>query len=156
MLHEFTLPNETIQVCPVESGGAAFALPEAAVIGVMPLDDNAVTEMVDGVLAMAMDDRYRPLVSLGDALCLPGDPAAEQQVVVIRIGAQLFGLLVERAGAADTAVIHPTFEPASGFAMFSNVVRLADGRDVPVLNPARLALSAKRVEPTATDLRLAA
>lgn len=154
MFNEFTVPNETLQVCPVACADAVFALPERDVIGVLPLDDQNALEQIAGVLAMNMDDRYRPLVSLRQTLCQPGHPT-ENVVVVLRVGAQLFGLLVDQALAPVRAAVHPTLEPASTLATFSHIVRLNDGRDAPVLNPANLALSAQHPEP-APVRRLAA
>jgi len=154
MLDDFTLPHETIRVLPIESAGAAFALPERDVIGVLALGEDGALEQIGGVLAMQMDDRLRPLVSLREALC-QRSTATEQFVVVLRIQAQLFGLLVDQASAATDAVIHPTGELAPALATFTHVVRLDDGRDLPVLNPATLALTAQRREPVPA-LRLAA
>jgi chemotaxis protein histidine kinase CheA len=157
MINEYT-PSKTLSVRPVESCGARFALPEHDVIGVLPLDGEFRLERVGDLLTMVMDDRRRPLVSLREQLCLDAHAArgAEDQVVVIRIGPQLFGLLVERVGAPTTATIHPTLDRPSPFAMFSDLVQLADGSDVPVLNPNRLAFHSPQVVPLSRTLRLAA
>ncbi|MEJ0071243.1 MAG: chemotaxis protein CheW [Pseudomonadota bacterium] len=87
---------------PASSRVAARPSPcrSASVIGVLVLADHPenVIERVGGVSAMYMDDRFRPLVSLKQALCLdtPADhSAAEDRVVVLRLNGQLFGLLVE-------------------------------------------------------------
>ena len=152
MLNEFC-PNQTLAVRPVETRGARFALPERDVIGVLPLDADARVEEVGGVLSLVMDERTRPVLSLGDQMCLgrPRPGAAETQVVILRIASQLFGVLVEHAGEPCQATIHPTAERAPVFAVFSNVVRLTDGDDVPVLNPSRLAFSV----PTSAQPKLA-
>ncbi|MBI3516447.1 MAG: HAMP domain-containing protein [Proteobacteria bacterium] len=156
MFNEFC-PSKTLLVRPVESCGARFALPEQDVIGVLPLDAECCVEYAGDMLTMVMDDRRRPLVSLREQLCL--DPsaanAAEAVVVVIRIGPQLFGLLVERAAAPSSGTVHPTVDSATPFATFSDVVQLADGTDVPVLNPNRLAFYTPQVAPL-RHLRLAA
>src|SRR5579863_7971073 len=133
MLAQFTLPHETLQVCPVECAGTVYALPERDVIGVLPPEDDHALAQIGDVLAMHMDDRYRPLISLRKTLCQPSH-STESVVVVLRIGAQLFGLLVDRARQPSRAVVPPTLEPASALATFSHIVRLEDGTDVPVLN----------------------
>jgi chemotaxis protein histidine kinase CheA len=124
---------------------------------VLPLDDAAL-ERSGGMLFMHMDDRFRPLVGLRATLCLPPASSrdeAEGSVVILRLEKQLFGLLVEHAGEPTGALVHPTVDPAPAFATFSAIVQLSDGRDVPVLNPIRLALSLQPVEPV-VERRLAA
>jgi len=154
MFAQFTLPHETLQVCPVECAGAVYALPEDDVVGVLTLDKDCTLEELGGVLSTWMDDRHRPLISLREALCQPAHPT-ENVVVVLRIGTQLFGLLVDQAHQPSRAVVHPTLEPVMALATFCHIVRLEDGTDVPVLNTIGLALSAQHPEP-ALALRLAA
>jgi len=154
MLNEYS-PSTPLLVRPVESAGDVFGLPERDVIGVLPIDEDCAIERAGGVLVMPMDDnRLRPLVSLGQALGRPST-AAERFVVVLRIGAQLFGLLVDRAFEPTNSTIYPDVRSALAFATCIHIVRLADGRDVPVLNPVSLAFTAQRPEPT-RELRLAA
>jgi hypothetical protein len=135
MPDNFPYFREALHVCPVESDGACFALPERDVIAVLPLDDDTL-ERVCGLLAMGMDERYRPLISLRTALCQPAGPAGT--VVVLRIGDRLFGLLVDRAFAPVHAGVLPTLCAAPARATFSRIVRLDDGSDLAVLNPASL------------------
>jgi len=153
MLNEYS-PSTPLLVRPVESAGDVFGLPECDVIGVLPVDGCAI-ERAGGVLAMPMDDdRLRPLVSLRQALGRPSS-AAERFVVVLWVGAQLYGLLVDRAFEPTNSTIYPDVRSALAFATCIHIVRLADGRDVPVLNPVSLAFTAQRPEPT-RELRLAA
>ena len=159
MFHEFCeLPLETLQVRPVVSCGNEFALPEDAVMGVLPLGGKAPAQYVGGLLVMAIDNRLRPLVSLRETLCLDtasSDESGEQVVVVVRIASQLFGLLVEQVGTPERAIVHPTVDAGPPFALLSHVVRLDDGRDVAVLNPNSLAFTVRPAIP-APALRLAA
>jgi len=150
MSDSFEYFRETLAVCPVESAGACVALPERDVIAVLPLDDDALDEIC-GILAVGLDDRERALISLRTALCQPAGPA--QTVVVLRIGHQLFGLLVDQAFDPIYARVHPTVTAAPEQATFCAIVRLEDGRDVPLLNPDSLLES---VQPKAPGGRLAA
>jgi chemotaxis protein histidine kinase CheA len=154
MLNEFC-PNQTLAVRPVETRGARFALPERDVIGVLPLDAATRLEAIGGVLTLMMDERARPVISLGDQLCLKHPGADETEVVIVRVGPQLFGVLVAQVGEPCRATVHPTRERAPVFAVFSDVVRLSDGDDVPVLNPNRLAFSVPTGAPS-DNLALAA
>lgn len=154
MFHQFTPGHESLDVCPIESAGTRFALRERDVIGVLTLDKDCTLEELGGVLSTWMDDRHRPLVSLRAALCQPMHPN-ENVVVMLQIGTQLFGLLVDQAFEPTRAVVHPTMDPSSPLATFTHMVRLDDGSDVPVLNTTSLALSARH-DAGAPALRLAA
>jgi len=154
MLHEFTSDHETLEVCPIESAGTRFALPERDVIGVLTLDEDCTLEELGGVLSMQMDDRHRPLVSLREALCQPTHPS-ETVVVVLRVGTQLFGLLVDQAFPPTRAIVHPTMDASPAFSTFSHIVQLDDGSDVAVLATTSLAMSARRGHASAA-LNLAA
>jgi chemotaxis protein histidine kinase CheA len=152
MLHEFTSDHETLEVCPIESAGTRFALLERDVIGVLTLGDDCALEQIGGVLSMQMDDRQRPLVSLREALCQPPHPS-ETVVVVLRVGAQLFGLLVDQALPPTRAIVHPTMDASPAFSTFTHIVRLDDGSDVAVLATTSLALSPRRGDaPAALNL----
>jgi chemotaxis protein histidine kinase CheA len=146
MAHTPPLPRETLEVCVVESAGDQYAVPEHNVIGVLTPDDDAALRDVCGLLALEMDERYRPLISLRSALCLP-PASAENVVVVLRIGAQLFGLLVDKASEPTRVEIHPTMTDAPALATFSHLTQRADGTVLPVLNPTSLAVWARHPEP---------
>jgi chemotaxis protein histidine kinase CheA len=149
----FRLPHETLDVCPVESGGVCYALPERDVMGVLTLDDDGALEEIGGLLAVSVDGLRRPLISLRASLC---QPAGEENVlVVLRIGGLLFGLLVDQAFEPAGAATHPTLGPAPALPTFSHIVRLEDGRDIPMLNPASLAQWAQPLDGIRA-LRLAA
>jgi chemotaxis protein histidine kinase CheA len=151
MIADVNAPAESVEIRPIGTDGALFALLEDDVIGVLPLDAGAQLERVDGALAMAMDDRLRPLLSLRDQVCRPraGAAAVEAQVVIVRIGAELLGLLVEWAGTPTHAVARATAVTDAAPALFSHVALQGGGRDLPVLNPLRLARSVASLRPRA-------
>jgi chemotaxis protein histidine kinase CheA len=132
----------TIQIRVVESCGMAIALPAADVIDVQPLTATPeMLEQIGDLSVMHLDGRTRPVVSLQRALCLepPADRAApENQIVVLQVGTQRFGLLAERAHAPEQVEILPTTCPAHHLAVFSMMVQRGDEIAF-VLNPLRLA-----------------
>jgi chemotaxis protein histidine kinase CheA len=160
MWNEFCGPAKMIEVRVVESCGMAVALPECDVIGVLPLADcpeNTIAHF-NGVSAMHMDDRFRPLISLKQALCVetPTDhPRREDQVVVLRLNGQLFGLLVEQVREPEQAMVLPTVTPARTLAVFRHLLQMADGGILFALNTVWLALSIEAPQ-TQPALRLAA
>jgi chemotaxis protein histidine kinase CheA len=157
MWNEFCGPAEMTEVHVVESCGMAVALPESSVIGVLSLDDYVI-ERVGGVTVMAMDDRLRPVISLRQALCVEtpaGHRRSEDQVVVLRLEGQLFGLLVEQMREPEHAMVLPTVTPARSLAVFRQLLQMADGGILFELNPLWLALSIE-VQPTRQEIRLAA
>jgi len=155
MLYQSMLGGEMLEICPVESAGTRFALPERDVIDVLTLDDDRTIEQISGVLSMTMaGGRHRPLIRLRDVLCQPSAPAGNA-VVMLRVGAQLFGLLVDQASEPCRAVVLPMVDAAPALSTFTQLVRLDDGSDVAVLGIANLALSIRRGD-TPAGLNLAA
>jgi two-component system chemotaxis sensor kinase CheA len=138
-------PIETIEIRVVESCGMAVALPARDVVAVVPLDGaQPPLERVGDLLVMRLGDRSRPILSLGQALCLEpstADPAQEDIVVVVQVETQSFGLRVEAVSEPRAAIVLPTEKSAHGLAVFSNLVQ-HDNEVLFVLNPVRLALSA--------------
>lgn len=133
----------TSDICVVESGDSAFALLERDLVCILPLNAGAKHPLgrSGDIPTMMIDGRPRPLVSLCEALCLePG--GAEQVVVVLRIGEQLFGLTVERVRAIELAVILPTLDPPYPTAMFAHLVEAPGAGLLSVLKPTRLAMCA--------------
>jgi chemotaxis protein histidine kinase CheA len=145
MWNEFCDPAKTTEIRVVESCGMAVALPEDSVIGILPVDapEHAI-EHSGGLAMMYMDDRFRPLVSLHQTLCIEvpaGHTPREDAVVVLRMGAQLFGLLVERAREPERAMVLPTVTPAPALSVFTEMLQMADGGILFTLNPTWLALT---------------
>jgi len=154
MWNEFCGPAEMTEVRVVESCGMAVALPEHNVIGVLtPADEPAhKIERIDGIPAMHMDERLRPLVSLKQALSIAtpaGDTRDEGKVVVLRLAGQLFGLLVEAVREPERAMVLPTVTPQHSLAVFSQLLQMADGGILFALNPIWLALSIEAPKPAA-------
>jgi chemotaxis protein histidine kinase CheA len=142
-----TLVPRTTDVCVVESGGHTAAVLDRDIVGLLPLVVGTTPRPagLDGVRTMVMDGRPRPLVSLRAALCLPKG-RAEEVVVVLRLGDQLFGLTVERVRAVEQAVVLPTLDPPYPLAMFAHLVQADPIGALSILNPARLALCAGQAE----------
>ena len=140
-MRDETLPNTTLSVRTVESGGARFAVPEDSIIAILKLsDDDEATPEDREVLVDLVDDLLLPLISLGAHLRL-GRDGTENQVVVLCRQDEVFGLLVERTGAPAPATIQAAADAAAPtYAVFRDVARLEDGTAVPVLNPDCLAL----------------
>lgn len=154
MWNELSGPAEMTEIRVVESCGMAVALPEHSVIGVLPLADDPehAVERIGGIPTMHMDERRRPLISLKQALCIetPTDHGdGEGTVVVLRLGNQLFGLLVEAVREPELAMVLPTVTPARSLAVFSQLLQMADGGILFALNPVWLALSIELPRPAA-------
>jgi chemotaxis protein histidine kinase CheA len=153
MWNEFCGAAEMAEIRIVESCGMGVALPEHNVIGVLPLTDHPdhTVERIDGIPAMYMDKRLRPLVSLKQALRIQtpaGHQRGEDIVVVLRLDGQLFGLLVEAVREPELAMVLPTLTPQRSLAVFSQLLQTADGAILFALNPIWLALSIELPRPS--------
>lgn len=130
-LSDFPLSVRTIATC-----GARFAVPEGSIIAILKLvgdgesvdDREALRDMVDQLVL--------PIFSLGEQLCLPGTEA-ENQVVVVCIDNDMFGLLVETTDAPARATLEFPRDAAPATRVMA---RLPDGSAVPVLDPDSLTL----------------
>jgi hypothetical protein len=104
---------------------------------------------IGGVMTMRLDGRARPVISLQRTLFVQppaGGTAREDQVVVLQVGEQLFGLLAERVGIPERVELLPTLRPVEPLSVFTALVRR--GAEVAfVLSPTRLGMSADGVMP---------
>lgn len=142
-------PGETITIRMVESCGTAVAVPAADIVKVLTLSGPDQVALIGGVMTMRLDGRARPVISLQDTLFVrppAGAAAREDQVVVLEIGEQLFGLVAERVGIPERVEVLPTLRPVEPLSVFTALVRR--GTEVAfVLSPTRLGLSADAMLP---------
>jgi hypothetical protein len=133
------LSDFPLSVRTIETGGARFAVPEDSIIAVLKLvgDDEVVDDRA--ALRGMVDRLLMPIFSLGEQLCLP-DTEAENQVVVLRIDDDLFGLLVESADAPAHASLETSRDVSPIYGANRMIARMPDGSAVPILDPDSLTL----------------
>lgn len=149
-------------------GGQEFALPIGAVQEIVPLPDNIATlPHADSVAlgSIAVRDVLLPLLSLRALLALPQkDQSARARIVVVRIGAQRIGLVVDtmrgviRVAESQIDAVPPVLARGGAEARIQAICRLEHGeRLVSVLAPEHLIrddITARLLETASTEDRI--
>lgn len=132
----------TLAIMPtlmVKLGEQPFALPLGSVSEIFDLDDSR-TNIVDGQLVVMVRERALPLFYLREWLVgdSGSDPETVSHVVVVHVGSQKVGFVVEQLVGQEEVVIKPLGAFLQGLAGFAGATITGDGRialilDVPSL-----------------------
>ncbi len=133
----------TLAIMPtlmVKLGDQPFALPLGSVSEIFDLNTER-TSIVDGQLVVMVRDRALPLFYLREWLVNGGSPSQEEtinHVVVVHVGSQRVGFVVEQLVGQEEVVIKPLGAFLQGLAGFAGATITGDGRialilDVPSL-----------------------
>jgi len=133
----------TLAIMPtlmVNIGGQPFALPLGSVSEIFDLDERH-TSVVDGQLVVMVRERALPLFFLREWLVNESsqqDAEVVRHVVVVHVGSQKVGFVVEQLVGQEEVVIKPLGAFLQGLAGFAGATITGDGRialilDVPSL-----------------------
>jgi len=133
----------TLAIMPtlmVKLGEQPFALPLGSVSEIFDLDEGH-TNTVDGQLVIMVRDKALPLFFLRNWLVTGGgepSPDTVRHVVVVHVGSQKVGFVVEQLVGQEEVVIKPLGAFLQGLAGFAGATITGDGRialilDVPSL-----------------------
>lgn len=144
----------TLAIVPaliVRAAEERFALPQSAVVElvrVQPGTDHAVTWFND-VPVLCLRDKLLPIVALGSLLGLAGEADVRQKdqwtdalIVVLRVGAETFGVVVDAVSHTEEIVVKPMSSALRQVPMVSGCTILGDGRVIMIVDPAGLAQGA--------------
>lgn len=138
----------TLAIAPaliVTAGTHRFALPQQSVIEAIGLGEGSShkVERVQGSLVLRLRDKVIPLINAQDILHLDEDPSAlpteDQLAVVMRVGTQGFGLIVDNVTDVQEIVVKPLGASLAHLIVFSGHTILGDGSVVLILDPAGIA-----------------
>lgn len=124
----------------VESGTERFAIPQIGVVELVRLGNRAQgengprIEHIKDAPVLRLRDRLLPLVGLNRLLALEGDSVEEGFVVVSQVGAQLFGLIVDRVFDTEEIVVKPVAPILRHLTLFSGNTILGDGSVIMILD----------------------
>ncbi len=123
----------------VECVNDRFAIPQINVIELVHTAANSEhrVERLKGVPVLRLRDKILPLVSLRKMLGLGGETAesGESFVVVTQVGAQSFGILVDRVFDTEEIVVKPVSPLLRDLSVYSGNTILGDGGVVMILDP---------------------
>jgi two-component system chemotaxis sensor kinase CheA len=137
----------------VEVAGMRFAIPQLAVGELVRTGGagDARVERVGDAAVLRLRDRLLPLLPLASLLGLEPPGAAPEGgfVVVVRLGAAAFGLVVDRVHDTEEIVVKPVAPILRHVAAFAGTTILGDGGVVMILDPDGIARQGGLAEPAA-------
>ena len=125
----------------VAVGGERFAMPQISVVELVraaPTSEHRI-ETLNQTPVLRLRDRLLPLISLSHVLKLNGgkpiDVAAENFVIVVQVGTQNFGVIVDKVFDTEEIVVKPVTPILREINVFSGNTILGDGSVVMILDP---------------------
>jgi two-component system chemotaxis sensor kinase CheA len=128
----------------VEVAGTRFAIPQFSVVELVRTGAAAghAVEMVNDTAVLRLRDKLLPLLDFGALLGLKEKDAGPARVkdmsltaVVIQVGANYFGLLVDKVFRTEEIVVKPMSSVLRHVAMFSGNTILGDGSVIMIIDP---------------------
>ncbi|MNX53732.1 Chemotaxis protein CheA [compost metagenome] len=130
----------------VECCGERFAMPQASIIELVSANGTAGRriEQINGAEVLRLRDRLLPLVSLQALLGLepPEGPRGEACIVVARVGAFTFGVIVDRVFDTEEIVVKPVASILRHLKLYSGATILGDGAVIMILDFKGMAVEA--------------
>lgn len=133
----------------VESCGQRFAIPQLSVVELVRTHENADhrIEMINDTPVLRLRNKLLPLITLGKLLNL--EVAGEEEkdddenlfVVVIQVGPQCFGIVVDSVFDTEEIVVKPMSAMLRDVALFSGNTILGDGSVIMIIDPNGIAQS---------------
>jgi len=123
----------------VEAAGERFALPQACVmelVRVRPGGEHRI-EYIKAAPILRLRNRLLPLIHLRSLLRLGEDSARQSEsgfVIVTRVGAEMFGIVVDSVFHAEDIVVKPLASMLRHIPAFSGATILGDGAAIMILN----------------------
>lgn len=126
----------------VGAGGQRFALPQLAVVELVRAGDkDHPIETINKAQVFRLRDRLLPLVDLSENLGLDttSRDGPTRFVVVVQVGAQPFGVIVDEVFDTEEIVVKPLASMLRGHEVFSGATILGDGAVIMILDQNALA-----------------
>jgi two-component system chemotaxis sensor kinase CheA len=123
----------------VEAGGERFAIPQLSVVELVRVHAKSEhrIERIKDAAVLRLRNKLLPLVRLSSLLKLDGDKAIPDKgfIVVIHVGAQRFGVVVDGVFHTEEIVVKPMASKLRDIAMFSGNTILGDGSVIMIVDP---------------------
>jgi two-component system chemotaxis sensor kinase CheA len=134
----------------VEAAGQRFAIPQLNVIELVGVSDRseAHIETINTSPVLRLRDRLLPLVSLRGVLGLETDGAKDRFVIVTQVGANTFGIIVDRVFDTEEIVVKPVAPILRGTRFYVGNTILGDGSVIMILDPNDLSKAAGQIDVT--------
>ena len=132
----------------VEAAGQRFAIPQINVTELVGVSERSGVriETINTSPVLRLRDRLLPLVSLRRVLGLPEDGAKDRFVIVAQVGANIFGIIVDRVFDTEEIVVKPVAPILRGTRFYVGNTILGDGSVIMILDPNGLSGAAGQID----------
>ncbi|HXG79210.1 MAG TPA: chemotaxis protein CheW [Methyloceanibacter sp.] len=139
----------------VEAAGHRFAIPQYSVVELVRAGNanGHQVEMINETAVLRLRDKLLPLVDLARLLGLESDQVMFERlanniltVVVIQVGALLFGVLVDSVFRTEEIVVKPMSSLLRDVGVFSGNTILGDGSVIMIVDPNALGASVGSID----------
>jgi len=139
----------------VEAGGERFAIPQYSVVELVRTGkaNGHQVELINETAVLRLRDKLLPLLDLAQLLGLESDQAMFERlannvltVVVIQVGARLFGVLVDSVFRTEEIVVKPLSSLLRDVDVFSGNTILGDGSVIMIVDPNALGATVGSVD----------
>jgi len=133
----------------VEANGQRFAIPQLNVVELVGVSDRSEVriETINTSPVLRLRDRLLPLVSLRGVLGLEaGTRASDRFIIVAHVGANTFGIIVDRVFDTEEIVVKPVAPLLRGTPFYVGNTILGDGSVIMILDPNGLSQAAGQIE----------
>lgn len=138
----------TLAIIPallVRSGGQRFAIPQVNLLELVYLNEDqskSAIEHVRGAAILRLRGEVLPIVRLGAVLGCESEVPADTTIVVLAVGPQRYGLVVEAIQDTEEIVIKPLHGQLKRLSCYSGATVLGDGGVALILDVAGVATKA--------------
>ena len=123
----------------VEAAGERFAIPQLAVLELVRIQSRSEhrIERIKNTPVLRLRNKLLPLVRLASLLGLAGEAPLEESgfIVVIQVGSQKFGVVVDGVFHTEEIVVKPMSSKLRHVGMFSGNTILGDGSVIMIVDP---------------------
>lgn len=138
----------TLAIAPaliVEASGQRFALPQHAVVEAVGVGEGSghSIDRVQNALVLRLREEVVPVIDMCQVLGLDRSASQvnEQLVVIMRVGGESFGVIVDKVADVQEVVVKPLSASLAHLKVFTGHTILGDGSVVLILDPGGLAMS---------------
>jgi two-component system chemotaxis sensor kinase CheA len=123
----------------VQSAGERFAIPQLSVVELVRVHGKSEhrIERIKDAAVLRLRSKLLPLIRLSSLLKLDGDKAIPDKgfIVVTRVGAHTFGVVVDSVFHTEEIVVKPMASKLRHIGMFSGNTILGDGSVIMIIDP---------------------
>jgi two-component system chemotaxis sensor kinase CheA len=133
----------------VEAGSERFAIPQLSVLELVRAAAGTEhrIERIKDTPVLRLRNKLLPLARLKDILQLGPSESDDGFVVVMQVGSQVFGVVVDGVFHTEEIVIKPMSSKLRDIAAFSGATILGDGTVIMIVDPNGIAQALGRVTP---------